>query len=226
MNEEILKNAILSKYKQNNLIKDTSYEFNFNNVQVQKKDEAQVFLNGAITCSVFYNEYSPVYNRESYFSYDNGKEVLYVTKTPIIPADAFECHMSIYDEENGGFALNIFLNGKYHFTERTNIVEDYILQDNVAGLDRLFEDNNFELFEEMECMYSISPSKDKIFKTFTEFEKEIKILIEKLGMEYDKTAEEYSYEELEFESKKNFLKFIKKLSKEDLNNFLRNEFEE
>lgn len=226
MEQEILKSAVYSKYKKTNLVEDTDYDFKFKNATVSKSSEKEIVLDGDITCTVFYVDGMSVHQRESYFTYDNGVDVIYVSDSPILPADAFETFLAIDNEENGGFALNIFLNGKYSFTSRTNAVEDNVTHEMVAGLEQLFKKNGLELFEIMECTSSITPMCDKSFKNFVTFEKEVISLIKQSGMEYDKSGEKESYKDLDFGTKGEFLKFVKGLSEEDFNDYLREEYEE
>ena len=174
-----------------------------------------VVLDGNINFKVFNNNHQRIY------SYDNGSEVLMLldSHSPVIPSHLFEAHLSVYNEEDGGIAINFFLKEGLSFASEVGIREDDLRQEMVGGMEALFLKNGMELSEEMECMSAIFPDKRE-FKTYLEFETEVKSLIKNLGMNYLTDFEEESFQELDFETKENFLEVMNEYSVKELNNFL------
>lgn len=184
--------------------------FNFKNIETNG-----IVLDGNINFKVFNNNHQRIY------SYDNGSEVLMLldSPSPVIPSHLFESHLSVYNEEDGGIAINFFLKEGLSFASEVGIREDDLRQEMVGGMEALFLKNGMELSEEMECMSAIFPEKRE-FKTYLEFETEVKSLIKNLGMNYLTDFEEESFQELDFETKENFLEVMNEYSVKELNNFL------
>lgn len=212
---EKIKESINSKFgnKERELLE--SQKLNFKKVNIKG-----VILEGEINFNAFKETYS-----ECIYSYDDGKNILLLFKdnAPILPGTVFEAHLSVYNEEDGGIAVNYFLKEGVSFNPKSGIREDNLREEMIAGLVESFEENGFELCEEMECMSSITPNEDKIYKNYLDFEKEVKGIIKDLGMTYVDKSEAESYEELECETREGFLKEMNAYSKEELNKYLRSE---
>jgi uncharacterized protein (DUF1330 family) len=67
-------------------------------------------------------------------------------------------------------------------------------------------------------------TENREFTTYFEFESEVKSIIKELGMGYLTSFEKESFEELEYETKENFLEIINQYSIRELNRFLNSEF--
>ncbi len=208
-NEKILK-QVNEQFGQMNRDIVLEEVFNFKNIETNG-----IVLDGNINFKVFNNNHQRIY------SYDNGSEVLMLldSPSPVIPSHLFEAHLSVYNEEDGGIAINFFLKEGLSFASEVGIREDDLRQEMVGGMEALFLKNGMELSEEMECMSAIFPEKRE-FKTYLEFETEVKSLIKNLGMNYLTDFEEESFQELDFETKENFLEVMNEYSVKELNNFL------
>lgn len=208
-NETILK-QINEQFGQMNRDIVLEEVFKFKNIESNG-----VVLDGNINFKVFNNNHQRIY------SYDNGSEVLMLldSPSPVIPSQLFEAHLSVYNEEDGGIAISFFLKEGLSFASEVGIREDDLRQEMVGGMEALFLKNGMELSEEMECMSAIFPEKRE-FKTYLEFESEIKSLIKELGMNYLTSFETESFQELEYETKENFLEAMNEYSVKELNNFL------
>ncbi len=188
--------------------------FKFKNVETNG-----VVLDGDINFKVFNNSSQRIY------SYDNGSEILLLldSPAPVIPSHLFEAHLSVYNEEDGGIAINFFLKKGVDFSSETGIREDDLRQEIVGGMEALFEKHGMELSEEMENMSAIF-TEEREFSTYLEFESEVKSIIKKLGMKYLTSLEKESFKDLEYETKKNFLEIVNQYSVKELNRFLNSEF--
>jgi len=211
---EVILSEINAKFGQMNRDVVLEEVFNFKNVETNG-----VVLNGEINFKVFNNSSQRIY------SYDNGTEIILLldSYSPVIPSHLFDSHLSIYDEENGGFAISFFLKEGVNFPSETGIIEDNLRQEMVGGMVALFEKHGMELSEEMECMSAIF-TEDREFTTYLEFESEVKSIIKELGMGYLTSFEKESFEELEYETKENFLETINQYSVKELNLFINSEF--
>lgn len=211
---EIILNEINAKFGK--MSRDVVLEevFNFKNVETNG-----IVLDGDINFKVFNNSSQRIY------SYDNGKEIILLLDScsPVIPSHLFDAYLSIYDEENGGVAISFFLKEGVYFPSGTGIVEDNLRQEMVGGMEALFEKQGMELSEHMECMSEIF-TEDREFTTYLEFESEVKSIIKELGMGYLTSFEKESFEELEYETKENFLEIVNQYSVKELNDFLNSEF--
>jgi hypothetical protein len=211
---EILLSEINAKFGQ--MSRDLLFEevFNFKNVETNG-----VVLNGDINFKVFNNSSQRIY------SYDNGTEIILLldSYSPVIPSHLFDAHLSVYNEEDGGVAISFFLKEGVSFPSETGIREDDLRQEMVGGMEALFEKQGMELSEEMECMSAIF-TENREFTTYFEFESEVKSIIKELGMGYLTSFEKESFEELEYETKENFLEIINQYSIRELNRFLNSEF--
>lgn len=211
---EVILSEINTKFGQMNRDLVLEEVFNFKNVETNG-----IVLDGDINFKVFNN------NSQRIYSYDNGKEIILLldSYSPVIPSHLFDAHLSVYNEEDGGVAISFFFKEGVAFLSETGIREDDLRQEMVGGMEVLFEKHGMELSEEMECMSAIF-TENREFTTYLEFESEVKSIIKELGMGYLTSFEKESFEELEYETKENFLEIVNQYSVKELNLFLNSEF--